>query len=56
MAEFIAGADLAQCLYEDVVRAKPVLDRHQTVMWEIRDLMTEWEALQASAPHSTPVP
>ncbi|MBA2355752.1 MAG: ABC-F family ATP-binding cassette domain-containing protein [Acidobacteria bacterium] len=39
--------------YEDAVRSRPLLDRHQAVLWEIRDLMTEWEELQASAP---PVP
>jgi hypothetical protein len=32
--------------YEDHVAAKPVIDRHQALMWEVGDLMNQWEALQ----------
>jgi ATP-binding cassette, subfamily F, member 3 len=32
--------------YEDHERAKPVVDRHQALMWEVGDLMSQWEALQ----------
>jgi ATP-binding cassette subfamily F protein 3 len=32
--------------YEDREAAKPVIDRHQALMWEVGDLMNQWEALQ----------
>ena len=32
--------------YENRDAAKPVVDRHQTLMWEVGDLMSKWEALQ----------
>jgi ATP-binding cassette, subfamily F, member 3 len=32
--------------YEDRDAAKPVIDRHQALMWEVGDLMNQWEALQ----------
>ena len=34
--------------YEDRTAAQPVLDQHQALMWEVGDLMHQWEALQAS--------
>jgi hypothetical protein len=36
--------------YEDRLAAQPVIDRHQALMWEVGDLMHQWEELQ-----STPV-
>ena len=33
--------------YENHEAAKPVIDRHQALMWEVGDLMNKWEALQA---------
>jgi ATP-binding cassette subfamily F protein 3 len=33
--------------YENHESAKPVIDRHQALMWEVGDLMNKWEALQA---------
>ncbi|HTV00707.1 MAG TPA: hypothetical protein VMF13_09230, partial [Luteitalea sp.] len=36
--------------YEDTGTSKPVLDRHQTLMWEVGDRMAEWEALVEAAP------
>jgi len=33
--------------YEDHVASKPVIDRHQALMWEVGDLMNKWEALQS---------
>jgi ATP-binding cassette subfamily F protein 3 len=33
--------------YENHARSKPVIDRHQALMWEVGDLMNKWEALQA---------
>ncbi|HTM23990.1 MAG TPA: ABC-F family ATP-binding cassette domain-containing protein [Vicinamibacterales bacterium] len=32
--------------YENHDAAKPILDRHQALMWEVGDLMNQWEALQ----------
>jgi ATP-binding cassette subfamily F protein 3 len=33
--------------YENHEASKPVIDRHQALMWEVGDLMNKWEALQA---------
>ena len=35
--------------YDDRDRSKQVIDRHQALMWEVGDLMGQWEALQAHA-------
>jgi ATP-binding cassette subfamily F protein 3 len=35
--------------YEDRAAAQPVIDRHQTLMWEVGDLMHQWEQLQSAA-------
>jgi len=35
--------------YQDSARSKPVIDRHQALMWEVGDLMAQWEALQNHA-------
>ena len=32
--------------YDDHEAAKPVIDRHQALMWEVGDLMNQWESLQ----------
>jgi hypothetical protein len=32
--------------YEDRVAAQPVIDRHQALMWEVGELMRQWEQLQ----------
>jgi ATP-binding cassette subfamily F protein 3 len=32
--------------YEDHDAARPVIDKHQALMWEVGDLMNQWEALQ----------
>jgi ATP-binding cassette subfamily F protein 3 len=32
--------------YDDHEAAKPVIDRHQALMWEVGDLMSQWEELQ----------
>jgi ATP-binding cassette subfamily F protein 3 len=32
--------------YENHAASKPVIDRHQALMWEVGDLMNRWEALQ----------
>jgi ATP-binding cassette subfamily F protein 3 len=33
--------------YEDRAGAQPVIDRHQALMWQVGDLMHQWEELQA---------
>ncbi len=35
--------------YANHETAKPVLDRHQALMWEVGDLLSQWEMLQAEA-------
>ncbi|MCX6552279.1 MAG: ATP-binding cassette domain-containing protein [Acidobacteria bacterium] len=35
--------------YEDRDASKPVIDRHQALMWEVGDLMGQWEALHHHA-------
>jgi ATP-binding cassette, subfamily F, member 3 len=35
--------------YDDRESSKPVIDRHQQLMWEVGDLMNQWEALNAHA-------
>ena len=32
--------------YDDREAAQPIVDRHQDLMWEVGDLMSQWEALQ----------
>ena len=36
--------------YDDPVASRPVIDRHQALMWEVGDRMAEWEALLEAAP------
>jgi septal ring factor EnvC (AmiA/AmiB activator) len=38
--------------FEDPVASKPVIERHQALMWEVGDLMSQWEALQQHADES----
>jgi ATP-binding cassette, subfamily F, member 3 len=40
--------------FNDPVASKPVIDRHQTLMWEVGDLMSQWEALQEHAAEEEP--
>jgi len=35
--------------YENLEAARPVTDRHQALMWEVGDLIAQWEALQEHA-------
>jgi ATP-binding cassette subfamily F protein 3 len=39
--------------YQDAARSKPVIDRHQALMWEVGDLMAQWESLQNHAAEQT---
>jgi len=43
----LEAAMAAPGFYDDHVASKPVIDRHQALMWEVGDLMNKWEALQA---------
>jgi len=36
--------------YDDAAASKPIIDRHQALMWEVGDRMAEWEALLEAAP------
>jgi ATP-binding cassette subfamily F protein 3 len=45
----IEAAMSAPGFYDDREASKPVIDRHQQLMWEVGDLMNQWEALQAHA-------
>jgi uncharacterized coiled-coil protein SlyX len=33
--------------YDDRAVAQPLIDRHQALMWEVGDLMHQWEELQS---------
>ena len=37
---------VAPNFYNDREAAQPLVNRHQTLMWEVGDLMKEWEELQ----------
>ena len=36
--------------YDNHESAKPIIDRHQALMWEVGDLMRQWEQLQQTEP------
>jgi ATP-binding cassette subfamily F protein 3 len=36
--------------YDDAAASRAVIDRHQAAMWEVGDLMGQWEAMQHAAP------
>jgi ATP-binding cassette subfamily F protein 3 len=42
----IETAMAAPGFYDDRAAAQPVIERHQTLMWEVGDLMHQWEGLQ----------
>ncbi|HYS26513.1 MAG TPA: ATP-binding cassette domain-containing protein [Vicinamibacterales bacterium] len=45
----LEAAMAAPGFYENLEAARPVTDRHQTLMWEVGDLIAQWEALQEHA-------
>jgi ATP-binding cassette, subfamily F, member 3 len=49
----IEAAMAAPGFYADLEAARPFIDRHQALMWEVGDLMHQWEELQktVSEPH-----
>jgi ATP-binding cassette subfamily F protein 3 len=42
----VEAAMSAPGFYDDRAAAQPVIDRHQALMWEVGDLMHQWEQLQ----------
>ena len=44
----IEAAMSAPGFYENRDQAQPLIDRHQTLMWELGDLMHQWEELSES--------
>ncbi|HXD19251.1 MAG TPA: ATP-binding cassette domain-containing protein [Vicinamibacterales bacterium] len=45
----LEAAMAAPGFYENLEAARPVTDRHQALMWEVGDLIAQWEALQEHA-------
>ena len=45
----LEAAMAAPGFYERQDTSKPVIDRHQALMWEVGDLMAQWESLQEHA-------
>ena len=39
--------------YDDRDASKQLVDQHQALMWEVGDLMGQWEALQEHAAEGT---
>ena len=40
--------------YDDHAAARPIIDRHQALMWEVGSLMSQWEVLQSDDSESPP--
>jgi ATP-binding cassette subfamily F protein 3 len=45
----IEAAMSAPGFYADHEASKPIIERHQALMWEVGDLMSQWETLQERA-------
>jgi ATP-binding cassette, subfamily F, member 3 len=45
----VEAAIAAPGFYDDAAVATPTLNRHQALMWEVGDLLSQWEMLQAEA-------
>ena len=45
----LEAAISAPGFYDNAITAKEIIDQHQALMWEVGDLMGQWEALQAHA-------
>ncbi len=48
----LEAAMAAPGFFDDREASKPVVDQHQALMWEVGDLMGQWEALQEHASES----
>jgi ATP-binding cassette, subfamily F, member 3 len=44
----VEQAMAAPGFYDDRAAAQPIIDRHQSLMWEVGDLMHQWEELQSA--------
>ena len=44
----IEAAMSAPGFYDNRDQAQPLIDRHQTLMWELGELMHQWEELSKS--------
>jgi len=44
----------AEGFYDDREASRPVVDEHQALMWEINDLLREWEDLEAEVARAEP--
>jgi ATP-binding cassette subfamily F protein 3 len=42
--------------YDDRAASQSIVDQHQALMWEVGDLMAQWEALQDHATEQAPKP
>ncbi len=45
----LEAAMSAPGFYDDRIAAQPLVDRHQALMWEVGDLMHQWELLQTAS-------
>jgi ATP-binding cassette subfamily F protein 3 len=45
----VEAAIAAPDFYASHEQSKPVLDRHQALMWEVGELLGQWEMLQSEA-------
>jgi len=45
----VEAAMSAPGFYDDRAAAQPVIDRHQALMWQLGDLMHQWEELQSAS-------
>jgi ATP-binding cassette subfamily F protein 3 len=52
----LEAAMSAPGFYDDRDASKQLVDQHQALMWEVGDLMGQWEALQEHAAEGAPVP
>ena len=52
----IEAAMSAPGFYDDRNASRQVIDRHQALMWEVGDLMSQWEALQEHAAAQSEAP
>ena len=45
----IEGQMTSPGFYEDHLVAQPIVDRHHALMWQLGDLMHQWESLQSAS-------
>jgi uncharacterized coiled-coil protein SlyX len=45
----IEAAMAAPGFYDSRETSKPIIDEHQKLMWDVGNLMSQWEALQSHA-------